>query len=139
MTAFDAARPRSGRRVRPPAVAGTFYPGASEAVRAAVVHTLFNLAGALAWLPFVAVLAGIVDGMRLLDLGCGWGSLALWMAEHYPSSRITAVSNSATQKAHIDGRAAAAGLTNLEWLNLDNTQLSDSRRRSQMSRKLGHL
>ena len=58
--------------------------------------------------------AGIVDGMRLLDLGCGWGSLALWMAEQYPGSRITAVSNSATQKAHIDGQAAAAGLTNLE-------------------------
>lgn len=58
--------------------------------------------------------AGIVDGMRLLDLGCGWGSLSLWMAEHFPASRITAVSNSATQKAHIDARAQAAGLTNLE-------------------------
>ena len=58
--------------------------------------------------------AGIEDGMRLLDLGCGWGSLALWMAEQYPASRITAVSNSATQRAHIEGRAAERGFGNLE-------------------------
>ncbi len=58
--------------------------------------------------------AGIEDGMRLLDLGCGWGSLALWMAEQYPASRITAVSNSATQRAHIEARAAERGLENLE-------------------------
>lgn len=58
--------------------------------------------------------AGIEDGMRLLDLGCGWGSLALWMAEQYPASRITAVSNSSTQRAHIESRAAARGFGNLE-------------------------
>lgn len=58
--------------------------------------------------------AGIEDGMRLLDLGCGWGSLALWLAEHYPASRITAVSNSATQRAHIEATAAAKGFGNLE-------------------------
>ena len=58
--------------------------------------------------------AGITDGMRLLDLGCGWGSLGLWMAQQYPASRVTAVSNSATQRAHIEARAAAKGLGNLE-------------------------
>jgi cyclopropane-fatty-acyl-phospholipid synthase len=57
--------------------------------------------------------AELKDGMRILELGCGWGSLSLWMAEHYPNSQITVVSNSATQKLHIDAQAAARGFTNL--------------------------
>jgi cyclopropane-fatty-acyl-phospholipid synthase len=48
--------------------------------------------------------AGLVDGMDILELGCGWGSLSLWMAQHFPNSRITAVSNSRTQKKFIDAR-----------------------------------
>ncbi|TVS17057.1 MAG: class I SAM-dependent methyltransferase [Gammaproteobacteria bacterium] len=58
--------------------------------------------------------AGVEDGMQLMDLGCGWGSLALWLAEHYPSSRITALSNSHGQREHIEGRARAAGYDHLE-------------------------
>ena len=58
--------------------------------------------------------AELQDGQRILELGCGWGSLSLWMAEHYPKARITSVSNSRTQKAHIDAEAARRGLTNLE-------------------------
>lgn len=58
--------------------------------------------------------AEVQDGQRILELGCGWGSLSLWMAEHYPKARITSVSNSRTQKAHIDAEAARRGLTNLE-------------------------
>ena len=42
--------------------------------------------------------AGLVDGQRILELGCGWGSLSLWMAERYPASRITALSNSHSQR-----------------------------------------
>ena len=57
--------------------------------------------------------AELADGQRILELGCGWGSLSLWMAEHYPNSEITAVSNSASQKQHIDARAAARGYDNL--------------------------
>ena len=63
--------------------------------------------------------AGLTDGDRILELGCGWGSLSLWMAEHYPGSQITAVSNSRTQKAHIDAAAAARGLTNLTIVTCD--------------------
>ena len=63
--------------------------------------------------------AGLTDGDRILELGCGWGSLSLWMAEHYPASQITAVSNSRTQKAHIDATAAARGLTNLTIVTCD--------------------
>lgn len=57
--------------------------------------------------------AGLVDGQRVLELGCGWGSLSLWMAEHYPASRIVSVSNSRTQKLHIDAEAERRGITNL--------------------------
>lgn len=63
--------------------------------------------------------AGLHDGQRILELGCGWGSLSLWMAERYPRSRITAVSNSATQKAWIDRAAAEKGLANLAVVTAD--------------------
>lgn len=57
--------------------------------------------------------AGLKDGQRILELGCGWGSLSLWMAEHYPAAEITVVSNSASQKTHIDAQASQRGFTNL--------------------------
>jgi cyclopropane-fatty-acyl-phospholipid synthase len=63
--------------------------------------------------------AGIEDGQRILELGCGWGSLSLWMAERYPRSRITAVSNSHGQRGHIEAQAAARGLTNLKVITQD--------------------
>jgi len=67
--------------------------------------------------------AGLRDGERILELGCGWGSLSLWMAAHFPNARITAVSNSRTQKAHIDARAAERGLKNLEIVTCDVNRL----------------
>ena len=57
--------------------------------------------------------AELRDGQRILELGCGWGSLSLWMAEHYPNARITSVSNSSTQKEFIDHQATQRGLKNL--------------------------
>ena len=57
--------------------------------------------------------ARIEDGMRVLDLGCGWGSLSLWLAEKYPDCEIVAVSNSSTQKEYIDSQAKAIGRDNL--------------------------
>ncbi len=65
--------------------------------------------------------AGLRDGMRILEIGCGWGSLTLWMAEHFPAARITAVSNSAPQRRFIEARAAARGLGNLEIHTADIT------------------
>lgn len=59
--------------------------------------------------------AGLEDGMDILELGCGWGSLSLWMAQHYPNSTIKAVSNSRTQKKFIDAR----GFQNLEVITAD--------------------
>ena len=58
--------------------------------------------------------AGIEDGMRILDLGCGWGSFTTWAAEHYPNARILAVSNSRTQRAFIRDRCAKRGLDRVE-------------------------
>jgi len=63
--------------------------------------------------------AELADGQRILELGCGWGSLSLWMAEKYPRARITAVSNSRTQKEHIDGECVRRGLSNLTILTAD--------------------
>lgn len=63
--------------------------------------------------------ARIADGMRILELGCGWGSLTLWMAEHYPQARITAVSNSQSQRAYIVAEAARRRLHNVEVLTRD--------------------
>ena len=59
--------------------------------------------------------AQLSDGQRILELGCGWGSLSLWMARTYPNATITAVSNSATQKVYID----AQGLPNLTVITAD--------------------
>lgn len=63
--------------------------------------------------------AEIRDGQRILELGCGWGSLTLWLAEHYPNCRITAVSNSASQKAFIDGEARRRGFDHVTVVTAD--------------------
>jgi cyclopropane-fatty-acyl-phospholipid synthase len=63
--------------------------------------------------------AALANGQDILELGCGWGSLSLWMAAHYPASRITAVSNSHSQRAYIEGQAAAVGLSNLTVITAD--------------------
>jgi cyclopropane-fatty-acyl-phospholipid synthase len=63
--------------------------------------------------------AALADGQRILELGCGWGSLSLWMARHYPAARIVSVSNSHSQRASIAGRAEAEGLRNLTVVAAD--------------------
>jgi cyclopropane-fatty-acyl-phospholipid synthase len=67
--------------------------------------------------------AGIADGQDVLELGCGWGSLTLWMAEQYPGARIVAVSNSTSQRAFILARAAERGLDNVSVLTADVGEL----------------
>jgi len=63
--------------------------------------------------------AALADGLRILELGCGWGSLSLWMARNFPNSRIMSVSNSRPQKAFIDSRIEQLGLNNLEVITSD--------------------
>ena len=56
--------------------------------------------------------AGLMNGQTILELGCGWGSLTLWIATHFPNSRITAVSNSTSQRVFIESRARTLGVEN---------------------------
>jgi cyclopropane-fatty-acyl-phospholipid synthase len=63
--------------------------------------------------------ADLADGQRILELGCGWGSLSLWMARQFPRSQIVSVSNSHSQRAFIEQRAQAENLTNLHIVTAD--------------------
>jgi cyclopropane-fatty-acyl-phospholipid synthase len=72
-----------------------------------------------AMLALYAERAQLADGQRILELGCGWGSLCLYNAERFPRARITAISNSRTQKEFIDAEARRRGLTNLEIITCD--------------------
>src|SRR5450432_894120 len=63
--------------------------------------------------------ADIADGQSILELGCGWGSLSLWMARQFPHSQITAVSNSHSQRIYIEGEAASRGLKKLRVVTQD--------------------
>ena len=63
--------------------------------------------------------AQLRDGQKILELGCGWGSLTLWMAEHYPNATITAVSNSFTQRLHIEAEAKRRELYNVRVITSD--------------------
>ena len=63
--------------------------------------------------------AGLVDGHDILELGCGWGSLTLFMAEHFPTSKITAVSNSIDQRQFIEARCGKLNLKNVEVITAD--------------------
>jgi cyclopropane-fatty-acyl-phospholipid synthase len=95
-----------GKRLK---YSGCYYPTGRETLDEAEEHMLAQYVerGRLA------------DGQEVLELGCGWGSLSLYLAERFPRSRITGVSNSRTQKEHIDGQARRRGLTNLRILTAD--------------------
>ncbi len=72
-----------------------------------------------AMLELTCARAGLKDGQKILELGCGWGSLTLWMAERYPNSVITAVSNSYTQRLHIEKEAQRRELYNVRIITAD--------------------
>ncbi len=86
-----------------------FFPTGREGLADAEEHML----------ALTAERAELAPGQRILELGCGWGSLTLWMAERFPTSRIVAVSNSAPQRRFIEGRARERGLTNVEVRTID--------------------
>ena len=83
------------------AAASTLQEAEEEALRQSVDH------------------ADLADGQSILELGCGWGSLSLWMARQFPNSKVVAVSNSHSQRMHIQGEGAARGLTNLSVMTAD--------------------
>jgi cyclopropane-fatty-acyl-phospholipid synthase len=72
--------------------------------------------------------AGIANGQHILELGCGWGSLTLWMAERYRGSQVTALSNSNSQREHIEAQAAHRGLTNVRVITRDMNDFDTAER-----------
>ncbi len=77
-----------------------------------------------AMLELYARRAGLADGQHVLELGCGWGSLTLWMAERFPRARITAVSNSHSQRHYIETQCRTRGLVKVQVLTCDVNTLS---------------
>ena len=71
--------------------------------------------------------AELADGQTILELGCGWGSLSLWMARQFPNAEITAVSNSNSQRLYIEGEMAARGLKNLSVITQDMNDFDPKR------------
>jgi cyclopropane-fatty-acyl-phospholipid synthase len=63
--------------------------------------------------------ADLADGQSILELGCGWGSLSLWMARQFPHAEITAVSNSQSQREYIEREARRRGVPNLRVVTAD--------------------
>jgi cyclopropane-fatty-acyl-phospholipid synthase len=63
--------------------------------------------------------ADLQDGQNILELGCGWGSLSLWMAKHFPQAQVTSVSNSHSQREYIMNQARERKLGNLEVITAD--------------------
>lgn len=72
--------------------------------------------------------AGLLDGMDILELGCGWGSLSLYMAGRFPNARITSVSNSASQRDDIIGCARERGFSNLSVVTADMNDFTTGNR-----------
>ncbi|MBM3872693.1 MAG: class I SAM-dependent methyltransferase [Verrucomicrobia bacterium] len=95
-----------GRRLK---YSGCFYQTGSESLNEAEE----------AMLALYVERGRLEDGQSVLELGCGWGSLSLYLAERFPHSRITGVSNSRTQKEYIDAEAARRGLGNLQIITCD--------------------
>jgi cyclopropane-fatty-acyl-phospholipid synthase len=96
---------------------GLYPPGASTLAE-----------GELAALRETEAHADLHDGQAVLELGCGWGSLSLWMAGRFPNSTITSVSNSASQREYIEARAAELGLGNLTVITADMNDFATSQR-----------
>ena len=77
-------------------------------------------------LQLTAEHANLKDGLAILELGCGWGSLSLWMASHFPKASITSVSNSASQKAYITSEAKKRNINNLQVITCDMNDFSSN-------------
>jgi len=72
--------------------------------------------------------AQLDDNMQVLELGCGWGSLSLWMAAKYPGSNFVSVSNSPSQREFITARAGRRGLDNLTVITADMNEFETDQR-----------
>jgi len=99
-----------GKRLK---YSGCYYPTGTETLEQAED----------AMLALYTQRAELADGQAILELGCGWGSLTLWMAERYPNARITAVSNSRPQREHIEAECRRRAIFNVQVLTEDVNRL----------------
>ncbi|MDE2345902.1 MAG: class I SAM-dependent methyltransferase [Gammaproteobacteria bacterium] len=99
-----------GKRMK---YSGCYYPRGDESLDQAET----------AMLELYSERAQLDDGQHILELGCGWGSLTLWMAERYPTARIVAVSNSHQQREFIEQRCQEQGFGNVQIITCDVNQL----------------
>ena len=95
-----------GKRLK---YSGCYYPRGDESLDQAEE----------AMLALYGERAELANGQRILELGCGWGSLTLWMAERYPGAKIVAVSNSNQQRQHIQAQCRQRGLSNVSVITRD--------------------
>ncbi len=72
--------------------------------------------------------ADLQNGMEVLELGCGWGSLTLWIASHYPNSKILGISNSASQRDYIISQAKKRNLNNIEIETVDMNKFETNKK-----------
>jgi cyclopropane-fatty-acyl-phospholipid synthase len=86
-----------------------FYPTGTETLAEAEVLALEE----------TAAHAGLADGQTILELGCGWGSLTLFMAERFPNAQIVAVSNSAPQRQYIEAQLRSTDRRNVTVITAD--------------------
>ena len=82
----------------------------------------------IAALELTVIRAGIEDGMQVLDLGCGWGSLSLWIAEHFPNATVTSVTNSTSQREFILKQAGDRSIQNIDVIACDMNDFSTKKR-----------
>ena len=81
-----------------------------------------------AMLALTAERAGLVNGQDVLELGCGWGSLTMWMAERFPLSTVVAVSNSAPQRLYVMNEARRRNLNNITVITCDMNDFTIAKR-----------
>lgn len=99
-----------GRRLK---YSGCYYPRGDESLEQAEE----------AMLKLYGERAELADGQHILELGCGWGSLTLWMAERFPNAKIVAISNSNQQREHIVAKCRKRGLLNVRVITEDVNRL----------------
>ncbi|MET0331185.1 MAG: cyclopropane-fatty-acyl-phospholipid synthase family protein [Dyella sp.] len=99
-----------GKRLK---YSGCYYPRGDESLDQAEE----------AMLALYGERAELIDGQAILELGCGWGSLTLWMAERYPNAKIVAVSNSNQQRRHIEAQCRERSISNVEVITQDVNKL----------------
>ena len=92
------------------------------------IYCLMNIAQNIIYLR-ICKQCGLLLNIHIQDLGCGWGALALYILEKFPTCKVMTVSNSSTQRVHIQGRGQERGYGDrLECITADANIFSTEQR-----------